>query len=177
MPPLLSCPGLHLLLPSGAHAQAPVTSCLLPKSLQLGIPEGTGSGVHASKKSQHRSVPHREARGKSKGLCSSRANSMGNEIFPQTLKWKISGETGYIPSLYVQALFLALPRVVWDLNSPTGVEPIPAAVEAQSPHRWTSWEAQGGIFNTACSPVPSLGSLQVPVFCGQHRSVCFPGLP
>ena len=81
MPPLPSCPGLHLLLPSGADAQAPVTSCLLPKSLQLGIPEGTGSGVHASKKSQHRSGPHREARGKSKGLCSSCANSMGKRDF------------------------------------------------------------------------------------------------
>lgn len=44
---------------------------------------------------------------------------------------------------------------MWDLNSLTGVEPVPAAVEAQSPHRWTSGEAQGGIFNTACSPVPS----------------------
>ena len=105
MPSSLSCPGLHLLLPSGADAQAPVTSCLLPKSLQLGIPEGTRSGVHASKKSHHRSVPHREARGKSKGMFSSCANSMGNETFPQTLKWKISGETGYIPSLFVQAFF------------------------------------------------------------------------
>ena len=28
-----------------------------------------------------------------------------NEIFPQTLTWKISGETGYIPSLFVQAFF------------------------------------------------------------------------
>ena len=146
VPPLLSCPGLHLLLPSGAHAQAPVTSCLLPKSLQLGIPEGTGSGVHASKKSQHRSVPHREARRKSKGLCSSRANSMGNEIFPQTLKWKISGETGYIPSLYVQALFLALPRVVWDLNSPNGDQTVAPALEAQGLNHWATKEVPRLLF-------------------------------
>ena len=71
---------------------------------------------------------------------------MGNEIFPQTLKWKISGETGYIPSLYVQALFLALPRVVWDLNSPNGDQTVAPALEAQGLNHWATKEVPRLLF-------------------------------
>lgn len=138
MPPLPSCPGLHLLLPSGADAQAPVTSCLLPKSLQLGIPEGTGSGVHASKKSQHRSGPHREARGKSKGLCSSCANSMGKRDFSTNPKME-DLRRNWIHTFSICSsffFFLALPRVVWDLNSPNRDQTVAPALEAQGLNHW-----------------------------------------
>ena len=80
---LSSCPRLHLLLPSGTDARAPVTSCFLSESLQPGIPEGAGSGVHASKKSQHRSMLHSEARGKARACFPHCANSMENEISHQ----------------------------------------------------------------------------------------------
>ena len=36
--------------------------------------------------------------------------------------------------------FLALPRGMWDLSSPTRIKPMPPAVEVQSPKRWTTRE-------------------------------------
>jgi hypothetical protein len=71
-----------------------------------------------------------------------------NEIFPQTLKWKISGETGYIPSLFVQAFFffLALPRVVWDLNSPNRDQTVAPALEAQGLNHWATKEVPRLLF-------------------------------
>ena len=73
---------------------------------------------------------------------------MENETFPQTLKWKISGETEYIPSLFVQAFFffLALLWVMWDLNSPTRDQTVPLALEAQGLNHWASKEVPRLLF-------------------------------
>ena len=81
-------------------------------------------------------------------MFSSCANSMENETFPQTLKWKISGETEYIPSLFVQAFFffLALLWVMWDLNSPTRDQTVPLALEAQGLNHWASKEVPRLLF-------------------------------
>lgn len=80
-PPSPSCPRLHLLLLSEADLFALTTSCLLPKRLRLSIPEGEGSGVHTSKKSQHRSTLTREAREKRQRSVSTLYNSMENGRF------------------------------------------------------------------------------------------------
>lgn len=61
-----SCPQFHLLLLSEADA-VPQPPPAFPESLQLSIPEGAGSGVHTSKKSQLGSMLTREAREKSHG--------------------------------------------------------------------------------------------------------------
>ena len=42
----------------------------------------------------------------------------------------------------VYIYFLAMPRGMWDLSSPTGIEPAPPASKAQSLTHWTAREVQ-----------------------------------
>lgn len=96
-PPSPSCPQLHLLLPSEADPHALLQSCLLPEKVQLRIPEGARSRVHALKKSRRTPLLNREASEEKQRLILAGRNSMAEERFSTNPKCKLSGDTRCIP--------------------------------------------------------------------------------
>ena len=124
--------GLSLVAASGGHSSSRCTGLSLSRPLLL---QGTGSRRAGSVVVVH-------------GLSCSAACG----IFPDqgsnlcALHWQADSQplchqgSPKVSFKVKVFFFLAAPHGLWDLSSQPGIEPVPPAVEAQSPNHWTARE-------------------------------------